>query len=824
MAKPNVSEPPRGADRTDLWHRWGLDKAATLQLLGGLFLPAAVLLSFLKWQRLSFWRVHSSAKDLDHVAYEPALSTVPDTIMTAPMEAFAVVRMDLFLVAAVALVAILGVHALRTRRARLYAVAAVQLAVIAWCQTEIISYFFFEHTGTNLDLNLAGLFITRIDELHHLVSAEGQASVPGLLAMFLVFFLALPWLIGRLVGGDRPARGERPSIRVFGAGALLAAVLVTAGLWPSQSQLPDAVLSNSAVHMVQTALRGTEGPEVGIDELDDPPFFGRLEPRDEDAPGARAPNIVMIILESTRPDDMSVYETTPAPKVADSNKPAATTPFLESIADDSLVFERHYTTVPHTSKALVSVLCGIYPHWRSITTEALPVSLPARCLPEMLARQGYATGFFQAATAQFEDRHMLVDNMGYESLFAAEDVASEDFEVVNYFGYEEDALLEPSFKWANEHADRPFLLTYLTVMSHSPYTAPGVDSEGRSSEQVREDYRDTIRYADRFIERIFEHFRKMELAEDTIFVILSDHGEAFGEHGIYAHNGVLYEEGVRSAMLVHAPGDPDLRGRREHLSSHLDVVPTVADAAGFSVEGASYPGETLIEPLPNDSRRRVMLHGWYDNRVLGTVDHSHKFIYYFSDRPSEYYDLREDPAEFDPVALPDENTERFVDRLLRARNANFLLYDAQKRGEMPAQRLSGDIVPEVLASAPLGPNISLMGVDRPRFFGPNRARLLNIYARVSEGSHPAGAPLRLQLRADGEPIVDRTFRLLDRPIEVDAPTVVGRAVHVRLPPDIDVTHVDLTLAPGDAVSGDVDEPAVELSGIEVRDSLRGATR
>ncbi|MFW6057747.1 MAG: hypothetical protein ACOC9W_02720, partial [Persicimonas sp.] len=174
----------------------------------------------------------------------------------------------------------------------------------------------------------------------------------------------------------------------------------------------------------------------------------------------------------------------------------------------------------------------------------------------------------------------------------------------------------------------------------------------------------------------------------------------------------------------------------------------------------------------------------------------------------------------DPVALPDEETERLVDTVLRARNANFLLYDAQKRGELPAQQLSEDIVPEVLASAPLGPEISLLGVDRPLFFGPNRARSLNIYARVAEGSHRAGAPLRLQLRADGESIVDRTFDLLDRPIEVDAATVVGRAVHVRLPADIDATSVDLTLAPGDAASGEVDEPAVELSGIEVRDSLQ----
>ncbi|MFW6057913.1 MAG: LTA synthase family protein, partial [Persicimonas sp.] len=597
----------------------------TLQLIGGLFLPAAFLLSFLKWQRLRFWRDHSSVKDLDLVAHERTLSTVLDTIMTVPLEALAVVRMDLCLVLVVALVAVLGVHALEARRSRLYAMGAAQLAVIAWCQLEVVSFFFFERTGTNLDLSLAGLFITRIDELHHLVSAEGKASVPALLAMFLAFFLVLPWLLGRLFGNGMAQHLQRPPKAVFGAGGLAVIVLSMIGFWPSEGELPESVLSNSTVHMVETALRGTEGPNVQLDELDDPPFFAQLKERDDGQDArSRVPNIVLIILESTRPDDMSIYA---EPSARESGDPAPTTPFLESIADESLVFERHYTTVPHTSKALVSVLCGIYPHWRSITTEALPVSLPARCLPEMLARQGYATSFFQAATAHFEDRDLLVDNMGFESLFAAEDVATDDFEVVNYFGYEEDALLEPSFEWADEHADQPFLLTYLTVMSHSPYTAPGVDSQGRPPEQVRQDYRDTIRYADRFVERIFGHFRDTGLAEDTIFVVLSDHGEAFGEHGIYSHNGVLYEEGVRSAMMIHAPGDPVLRGRREHLSSHLDVVPTVADAAGFSVEGASYPGRALIEPPPEDSPRQLMLHGWYDNRVLGSVEQNHKFIY-----------------------------------------------------------------------------------------------------------------------------------------------------------------------------------------------------
>ena len=71
-------------------------------------------------------------------------------------------------------------------------------------------------------------------------------------------------------------------------------------------------------------------------------------------------------------------------------------PFLDELAKSSLLAERAYTTVPHSSKASVSANCGVYPHLVTTSTEALPEGIPAPCLADLLKEQGYNTVFFQS--------------------------------------------------------------------------------------------------------------------------------------------------------------------------------------------------------------------------------------------------------------------------------------------------------------------------------------------------------------------------------------------------------------------------------------------
>ncbi len=161
-----------------------------------------------------------------------------------------------------------------------------------------------------------------------------------------------------------------------------------------------------------------------------------LETKLEPTPQTKERNVVVVHLESTRARSVTPY-----------NEKIETTPFLDELARRLLLAERAYTTVPRTSKAIISVNCGIQPHLVEEITEARPNGIPSRGLAALLKEQGYSTAFFRSSTENFENFRDLVRNFGYDQYYpleALDDEYKEGFEWANYFGYEDNIMLRPS--------------------------------------------------------------------------------------------------------------------------------------------------------------------------------------------------------------------------------------------------------------------------------------------------------------------------------------------------------------------------------------------
>ena len=377
-------------------------------------------------------------------------------------------------------------------------------------------------------------------------------------------------------------------------------------------------------------------------------------------PNTKKKNVVVILLESQRARSVTPYAKLVAKHPNSPRYP--TTPFLDEIAKTSWLVEKMTAILPHTSKALVPILCGIYPKITIDTAEGEQHGIPAKCLGHLLKRVGYQTAFFQSATNHFEGRSQQVANMGFDLLRGHEDLNRRGFAKTNYFGYEDRIMLYPSLHWIDRHRRNPFFLTYLLLVSHHTYTTPPSFKKKRyteSRDRELNDYYNSIRYVDDFIRDLFAGFKKRGMYEDTIFVFVGDHGEAFGEHGRRQHDNVMWEEGLHIPAFIFAPSlikeQKLIKGNR----AQYDIMPTILRMLGLHPHKGSLPGIPFQEDVP--AKRAIHHSCWYENQCMALREGPLKYIYHYKHRPWEIYHLEKDPLEkknlfydksFDKTSLP----------------------------------------------------------------------------------------------------------------------------------------------------------------------------
>lgn len=351
----------------------------------------------------------------------------------------------------------------------------------------------------------------------------------------------------------------------------------------------------------------------------------------------RRPNILFLILESVRHDAVGIY-------AGAGNGRRSDTPTLDRIAREGWLVEKAYTTIPHTSKALVGIYCGTFARFDTDISEAIAGNLPLTCLSHLLASAGYASGHFQTAPGSFEDRLTFLANVGFEHAFTQESIAGGAWAKLGYLGVDDRAMVAPAVDWMRRQSQqgRPFFASLLTIATHHPYVSPGNIQPVHDARQAREAYVKAVRDTDAVVAEVFAALRKHGLLDNTLVVVTGDHGEAFAEHGQIAHNGVGYEEGIRVPLILQGPmlGAPRVVGG---LRQHLDIMPTVLDVAGIRVSGR-LPGKSLLDDPAGHAE--VIAACFYSDYCLNHVSaDGGKVLFFHGKRSLEMYDLNTDPGE-----------------------------------------------------------------------------------------------------------------------------------------------------------------------------------
>jgi arylsulfatase A-like enzyme len=376
---------------------------------------------------------------------------------------------------------------------------------------------------------------------------------------------------------------------------------------------------------------------------------------------ARA-NVLLVILDAGRARSFGAY-----------GYPRETTPEIDRLASEGVVFERVYTPAVYTLGAMSSLWTSQYPD-RHHSEVSFSARLPKDrlTLAELLSAQGVHTAGFVA-------------NAVAGTLFGFDRGFSEFHELFRTLGSRADVFRQVLPAWLRENRDRRFFAYVHFREPHFPYdpeppfdTRFGRDgpipkalrrdsrffqdvNQGRRpfSEDEREHlvrlYDGNLAYADQEVGAIVRALAQEGLLERTVVVVAADHGEELLEHGWIGHNVHVFEPSVRVPLIVRFPKDTGPSSRRvPALTDLLDIAPTIADVFGVLGKGGSdreFQGRSLLPVLLGaPGKPAVLSRSVWDRPRYALRDERFKFLYDTRSGEERLYDLDTDPGESRDVA------------------------------------------------------------------------------------------------------------------------------------------------------------------------------
>jgi choline-sulfatase len=349
-----------------------------------------------------------------------------------------------------------------------------------------------------------------------------------------------------------------------------------------------------------------------------------------------------------------------------AGNPRPVSPAIDELARRSVVFDHAYSLASYTGKSIGPMLIGKYPSETSRTFDHFDrFGADEVFVQERLQRAGIRT-----LTAQghwyFKPDTGIGRGFDLADYSAAPKVPQmEGDRTVNGDKLTDAAI---ALLAQRENVARPFYLWIHYVDPHAAYVAhPEFDFGPKG----RDLYDSEVAFVDHHLGRLLALLAKPPLADRTAIVLTSDHGEAFGEHGLYRHGFEVWEELVHVPLLIHLPGI----GAR-HIGvrrSAIDLVPTLLDLFSLPHPGGGekdyLSGDSLlpdvVSPSAAPEERPVLVdmsEGPHNSERQAFFDGRYKLIA-SNGRPIGLYDLEKDPGEKEDLlgshAIADPVVARF---------------------------------------------------------------------------------------------------------------------------------------------------------------------
>lgn len=318
---------------------------------------------------------------------------------------------------------------------------------------------------------------------------------------------------------------------------------------------------------------------------------------------ADGPNALLIIVDTLRADHIGPYGASDV-----------STPALDALAADAVVFEKAFAHSSWTRPSIATILTSLYAASHAVMhkTDLLPdeVTTIAEAMREAGYRtSGFVTNINMAPSFNFEQgfdtyRYLApnfffgaTDSGSKLSLYSAMRLIRERFlsksKYVYHYYQDGETVNDASLPWLDGNAKDPFFTLVHYMDPHDPYFEipyngkavarvntphPSPDRAG----ELRELYVDNIEYVDGFLGRLFGRLAKLGLYDDMLIVVTADHGEEFYEHGGWWHGTTLYDEQIHVPLIVKLPNNARAGQRVAGLAGLVDVMPTMLAAVGVT--------------------------------------------------------------------------------------------------------------------------------------------------------------------------------------------------------------------------------------------------
>ena len=391
-------------------------------------------------------------------------------------------------------------------------------------------------------------------------------------------------------------------------------------------------------------------------------------------------NVLLIVNDTLRADHMGCY-----------GYFRDTSPTMDALASEGVLFEDFYSSGVCTGTAFSSIHTGLYP----IHHQVYNVTPPDHILDEvptlaaLLRASGYATAAFDNLAY---NRSWCQDTVHYYRGFETYITDVSNPNDWNELGerVRADWYNQRLIPWIDAHAGEDFFVFVHYWDVHQPYTQPdeyrklyshtkgdlsdleireaaagyqyvpgwgkvgelfegyGVVPEQRSpgtvpSREASIDlYDGSIAYLDRCISDVVESLDRNGVLDDTLIAITADHGELLGQHGIYTHVN-MYEGNIHIPLILRCPSRLESGKRIKGYASQADILPTILDLAGVS-SVPQVDGQSLRRAVEGKSSRDEMFSE--DGGGIRAVRHGDwKLVYYYHDEAVELYNVADDPME-----------------------------------------------------------------------------------------------------------------------------------------------------------------------------------